>query len=129
MTEVTNDERYQKLVATRIQHYGIHFAFDIEGGSILGGSGVLVRHGNVGGILTCAHTLQQAMERAAYRNPGSISFVVGRPNENSLQNIRMPLPEFAECPMIIERGGTETKHEEELGPDLAFVQLPDFLMS
>jgi len=129
MTNVADDERYQTLVASHIQYYGIHFAFDDESGSIPGGSGVLVRHGDIGGIVTCAHVLQLALERSAVRHPGSVSFVVGRPNESSLQNIHMQVSEFAKCPMAIVQGLTDTKQEQELGPDLGFVQLPELVMS
>jgi len=129
MKNVTGDKRYEDAISAWIVRHTVGFAHDTDDGAIAGGSGVLVRCRKIGGILTCAHVLDDILSHAKSNRDGKIGIVANGSSGSLLQRVHMKLSDFKSLPMIVKRGGVATEREQELGPDLGFVRLPETTMS
>jgi hypothetical protein len=125
MKNVTEDERYENAINAWVVRHTVGFAHDVEDGAIAGGSGVLVRCGKIGGILTCAHVLDDILRHAENNRAGNVGIVTNGPSDTRYQRIHMKLADFKALPMVIKRATAEA----ELGSDLGFVRLPENTMS
>lgn len=129
MKNITGDKHYEKLVDAYVARHTVGFAHDTPDGSVAGGSGVLVRIGKIGGILTCAHVISDILAHADRSPSGNVGIVANGPSGARLQAIKMRLSEFKGLARIVLRGRTGTEKDLELGPDLGFIQLPESTMA
>lgn len=81
------------------------------------GSGTLIRFGNVAGVLTCAHVLDDLRSESQV---GLLCFPVPRPNE--VQSIRVPMD-------ATEQIVVGSQPWSLCGPDIAFLRLPAATMA
>src|SRR5258708_37404765 len=97
------DKRYEDFVAAWVVRHTVGFALVTDDRVIAGGFGVLVRCGQVGGILTCAHVLDDILGHANRNRDGRIGIIANGPSDQKNQCINMRLADFKALPMIVKR--------------------------
>jgi hypothetical protein len=96
-------------------HYTVGFVALAEDRALSRGSGTLVRFGNIAGVLTCAHVLEEVLKKPEI---GILCFPTRATEAQKLK---------------VERDKTQhiligSEPWSECGPDLAFLRLPDAVM-
>jgi hypothetical protein len=107
-----------KLADANAARFTVGFARKrpIPGGGNCFGSGVLVRYGNVAGILTCAHVVDAVLTEE------SIGIICNGPRDNQKQAVTVDRDSIRS--LVLKGPGPEDE-----GPDLGFVALPAITMS
>jgi hypothetical protein len=128
-TSRPDDKLINDLVDAYVVRHTVHFAHNHDQGAVPGGSGVLARAGKVGGILTCRHVVADIAQRAKRKPDGILGLCANGSRSTTLQSTAMTLAEFKALPIIAFKSAKEAEQDASLGPDIAFVKLPENKMA
>jgi hypothetical protein len=107
---------FSEMIESNVGHFTVGFARIGDASATSMGSGTLMTFGTFGGILTCAHVLEELVQLDEF---GIVSFPV-RPDQFQILRVRTANTSHVKI---------GTPPWTEYGPDIGFLRLPPLVMS